>query len=61
MFGPKEIYERIGDTDDVIFSCGAVVDEKTNELLIYYGACDSVVGLAIANLDDILVYLKASL
>jgi len=60
VFSPKEIYERIGDTDDVVFSCGAVVDEKTNELLVYYGAADSVVGLAIANLDDILIYLKAA-
>ena len=59
VFGPKEIYERIGDTDDVIFPSGAVVEEKTNKLLVYYGACDSVVGLAIANLDDILIYLKA--
>lgn len=61
VFGPKEIYERIGDTDDVVFSCGAVVDEKTKELLVYYGAADSVIGLAIANLDDILTYLKAGL
>ncbi len=59
VFGPKEIYERIGDADDVVFPCGAVVDEKTSEVLVYYGACDSVVGLAIANLEDILTYLKA--
>ncbi|MBC8485319.1 MAG: glycosidase, partial [Bacteroidetes bacterium] len=32
--------------------------EKTNELLVYYGAADSVVALAIANLNDILAYLK---
>ncbi len=59
IFGPKEVYERVGDTDDVVFASGALVDETTNELLVYYGACDSVVGLAIANLDDVLTYLKA--
>ena len=59
VFGPEETYERIGDADDVVFPTGAVVDETTNELLVYYGACDSVVGLAIANLDDVLTYLKA--
>ncbi|MBA7582976.1 Beta-1,4-mannooligosaccharide phosphorylase [subsurface metagenome] len=59
VFGPKEIYEKVGDTDGVIFPCGGVVDEKTNELLVYYGACDSAIGLAVANLDDILTYLKA--
>jgi len=58
VFGPKESYERVGDVDDVIFPCGAVVDEKTNELLVYYGAADSVVALAIANFDNILEYLK---
>ncbi len=58
VFGPKENYERVGDVDDVVFPCGAVVDEKTNELLVYYGSADSVVALAIANLDDVLTYLK---
>lgn len=58
VLGPKESYERVGDVDDVVFPCGAVIDEKTNELLVYYGAADSVVALAIANLNDILTYLK---
>ncbi len=58
VLSPKELYERVGDIDDVVFPCGAVVDEKTNELLVYYGAADSVVALATANLDDILDYLR---
>jgi predicted GH43/DUF377 family glycosyl hydrolase len=58
VLGPKESYERVGDVDDVVFPCGAVIDEKTNELLVYYGAADSVVALATANLNDILAYLK---
>lgn len=58
VFGPKENYERVGDVDDIVFPCGAVINEKTNELLVYYGAADSVVALAIANLDDVLTYLK---
>lgn len=55
---PQEYYERVGDVNNVVFPCGAVVDEKTNELLVYYGAADSVVALATANLDDILSYLE---
>lgn len=55
---PQEYYERVGDVNNVVFLCGAVVDEKTNELLVYYGAADSVVALATANLDDILSYLE---
>jgi len=58
VFGPKESYEKVGNTGGVVFPCGAVIDEKTNELLVYYGGADSVVALTIANLDDILVYLK---
>ena len=58
VFGPEENYERVGNVDDVVFPCGAIVDEKTNELLVYYGAADSVVGLVTANLDDVLEYLK---
>jgi len=55
---PKESYERVGEADDVIFPCGAVIDDKTNELLVYYGAADSVVALATADLNVILAYLK---
>lgn len=58
VFGPEESYERVGDVDHVVFPCGAVIDEKKNELLVYYGAADSVVALATADLDDILTYLK---
>ena len=58
VFGPRELYERVGNVDDIVFPCGAVVNEKTNELFVYYGAADSVVGLAIANLNDVIAYLK---
>jgi len=58
VFGPKESYERVGNVDDVVFPCGTVINEKTNELLVYYGAADSVVALATANLNDIMTYLK---
>lgn len=58
ILAPVEPYERFGNVGDVIFPCGAIVDEKTKELFLYYGAADSVVGLAIANLNDVLDYLK---
>ncbi len=58
VLGPREIYERVGDVNNVDFPCGAVVDEKTNELSVYCGAADSVVALVTAKLDDVLTYLK---
>ena len=30
VFGPKELYERVGNVDDIVFPCGAVI--KGNEL-----------------------------
>ncbi len=58
VFGPREYYERVGAVNNIVFPCGAIVDEETNELLVYYGAADSVVALAIADLNDVLDYLK---
>ena len=59
VFPPGEPYEKVGQVNNVVFPCGAVVDETTNELLVYYGASDSVVGLAVANLKDVVTYLKS--
>jgi len=57
VFGPKEDYEILGDVGNIVFPCGAVVNGK-NELLVYYGAADSVIALTIADLADILQYLE---
>jgi len=60
VFGPhsKAVYEMCGNVDGVVFPCGGVIDDEKNELLLYYGAADSVIGLAIGNLAHILEYLK---
>lgn len=41
---PEEQYEKEGQINNVVFSCGAV--KKGDELLVYYGAADTVVGVA---------------
>jgi len=58
VFGPKEPYEFIGDVSGVVFPTGAVVNEENNELRLYYGAADSTVCVAFADMDEILDYLK---
>lgn len=58
VFGPREHYEREGDVDDVVFPCGWILDDKTGELRIYYGAADSRMCLATATLGDLLEYLR---
>jgi predicted GH43/DUF377 family glycosyl hydrolase len=57
VLGPQAMYERVGDVGDVVFPTGAVVDEKTKELHLYYGAADCSVAVASANLDDIMDYV----
>lgn len=57
VFGPAETYERVGDVPGVTFPTGTVLNEAGGELLMYYGAADTSVCLATANLDDILDYL----
>lgn len=51
-------YEMHGFVPGVIFPCGAVVDDKTQDLRLYYGASDSVLNLAEGNIKEILAYLR---
>lgn len=58
IFGPEASYERSGDVPQVVFPSGLLLDPETGRLDMYYGAADSVVGLATAALDDVLAYLR---
>ena len=58
VLGPQEYYERQGDVPGVIFPTGAIWSRETGELRVYYGAADTTVGLAIANLEELLDWLK---
>ncbi|HHY48080.1 MAG TPA: glycosidase [Firmicutes bacterium] len=57
VFSPKASYERVGDVPGVTFPSGVIVDEKTGEMRIYYGAADSTVALCTANLRTVLDYV----
>ncbi len=43
VLAPYERYERIGDVNNLVFSCGAVISHSAAELEIYYGAAQSCV------------------
>jgi predicted GH43/DUF377 family glycosyl hydrolase len=47
---PEANWEIVGDVKNVVFTCGAVLLGR--ELWVYYGAADTVIGLAKGNLDD---------
>ena len=53
---PEAPYELKGLLGNVVFTCGAV--EWKNELLVYYGAADSVTALAISSVDELLGSLE---
>lgn len=56
---PKMNYERVGDVPNVVFPCAALADGATGRIAIYYGAADTVTGLAFCRTEEILdVLLK---
>ncbi|MCF7890276.1 glycosidase [Candidatus Bipolaricaulota bacterium] len=62
VMGPREDYEYRGDVPGVVFPTGAVLvgGEEDKKLRIYYGAADSSIGVATAELDGLMHYLLAS-
>ena len=55
VFGPREMYERSGDVNDVVFPCGWVL--VNDEIRIYYGSTDVSVSMASAKMSYILEYI----
>lgn len=51
LIEPELDYEKVGDVNNVVFPCGAVL--KDGEVWIYYGGADTVVGVARMPLADI--------
>ena len=58
VMSPVKTYESVGDVDNVIFPNGWVLDEAADTLLLYYGAGDSVVGLASARYGELMDYVR---
>ncbi|MEK7548436.1 MAG: glycosidase [Patescibacteria group bacterium] len=54
---PEEPYEKRGVVPNVVFSCGAI--QRDDQLLVYYGAADKVVGLATMPYQKLLDWAKA--
>ena len=49
---PVEDFERFGKVSNVVFSCGAVL--LKDQLLIYYGAADTVICVATFDLNELI-------
>jgi predicted GH43/DUF377 family glycosyl hydrolase len=57
VFGPEEPYERVGDVSDVVFPCGLIHDSESGNIRLYYGAADTSIALATANVRELLDWL----
>lgn len=51
---PREYYERVGDIGNVVFSCGAIVEEQSQMVKMYYGAADTCICLGTAKLSALI-------
>ncbi|MCL2016253.1 MAG: glycoside hydrolase family 130 protein [Defluviitaleaceae bacterium] len=60
LLSPQEIYECVGDVQNVVFPCATLCDAATGKLAIYYGCADTHVGLAFSTVDEIVAYTKAN-
>lgn len=54
-FAPERDYEQRGLVPNVVYTCGAL--ERGDEVWMYYGGADTVIGLAIAKLSDLLAFV----
>jgi beta-1,4-mannooligosaccharide/beta-1,4-mannosyl-N-acetylglucosamine phosphorylase len=58
LLHPETIYECTGDVPNVCFPCASLHDPETGRVAVYYGAADTVVGLAFGYIDEIIEFTK---
>jgi predicted GH43/DUF377 family glycosyl hydrolase len=55
VFAPEASYEMSGISPGIVFTCGSIC--HADEVWMYYGAADTVIGLATANISDLLEFV----
>ena len=56
LLAPAAPYELQGDVPNVVFPCAALTEG--DKVAVYYGAADTVVGLAFGRISEIIDFLK---
>lgn len=56
LLAPAAPYELAGDVPNVLFPCAALCNDE--KVVVYYGAADTVVGVAFGYLEEIIGYIK---
>jgi len=57
ILSPEKDYERVGEINNIVFTCGAIVEDN-GEVKIYYGAADTSICLATTTLDKLVEFAK---
>ena len=60
ILGPQAPYERSGDVPNTVFPCGLIHDPATGTVRLYYGAADTSICVATAQLRDLLEAVRAA-
>ena len=58
ILSPQTLYECVGDVPNVVFPVAALCDAPTGRIALYYGAADTVVCLAFAQVDELIDFVK---
>ena len=58
IMAPDVPYEQLGDVPNVVFPCATIQDAATGRIAIYYGAADTVTGIAFTTVDELVAYTK---
>ncbi len=56
VFTPEAEYEQRGLVPDVVYTCGTLT--RGDEVWMYYGGADTVIGLATAKVNDLLSFVE---
>ena len=56
LLAPAASYELQGDVPNVVFPCAAL--NQGDKVAVYYGAADTVVGMAFGYISEILEFIK---
>ncbi len=60
LMSPQMQYECVGDVPNVVFPCASLHDPNTGRIAIYYGAADTVTGLAFTQIDELVDFIKTN-
>jgi len=58
LMSPQTLYECVGDVPNVAFPGAALADADTGRIALYYGAADTVIGMAFCYVDEVIDFVK---